>query len=136
MGQGLVEADAGYISGLDDGGMVGPVFGEGDGKVLDAVGCAEFFEEQDELTQFFNEPVLIFDRGDGDEHQHVVRQVVETVGIREDDERWCEYRIFREEACAVGVVLIAELCCRSAIILGEIILDVGEGRANARVAYD
>lgn len=57
----LVEADAGYIGGLDGRGMVGLVFGEGDGEVLDAVGHAEFFEEQDELTQFFNEPVLIFD---------------------------------------------------------------------------
>lgn len=59
-GSGLVEADAGYIGGLDSRGMVGLVFGEGDGEVLDAVRHAEFFEEQDELTQFFNEPVLIF----------------------------------------------------------------------------
>lgn len=41
--------------------MVGLVFGEADGEVLDAVRHAEFFEEQDELTQLFNEPVLIFD---------------------------------------------------------------------------
>lgn len=61
MGAGLVETDAGYIGGLDGRGMVGPVLGEGDGEVLDAVGRAEFFEEQDELTQFFNEPDLIFD---------------------------------------------------------------------------
>lgn len=56
----LVEADAGYIGGLDGGGMVGLVSGEGDGEVLDAVGHAEFFKEQNELTQFFNELVLIF----------------------------------------------------------------------------
>ena len=68
-----MEADAGYIGGLDGCGMVGLVFGEGDGEVLDAVDWAEFFEEQDELTQFFNEPVLIFCRGDGDQHHHVVR---------------------------------------------------------------
>ena len=30
-------------------------------ELLDAVSCAEFLEEQDELTQFFNDPVLIFD---------------------------------------------------------------------------
>ena len=59
--QELVEADAGYIGGLDGRGMVGLVFGEGDGEVLDAVGHAEPFEEQDELAQLFNEPVLIFD---------------------------------------------------------------------------
>lgn len=38
--------------------MVGLVFGEADGEVLDVMRHAEFFEEQDELTQFFNEPVL------------------------------------------------------------------------------
>lgn len=53
-GEGLVEAEAGYIGGLDGGGMVGLVFGEGDGEVLDAVDHAEFFEEHDELAQFFN----------------------------------------------------------------------------------
>lgn len=73
--------------------MVGLVFGEGDGKVLDVVCRVEFFKEQDEFTQFFNEPVLIFDRGDGDEHHHVVGEVVEAVRVREDDERWREYCI-------------------------------------------
>ena len=82
----LEEADAGYIGGLDSCGMVGLVFGEGDGEVLDTVSCAESFEEQDELTQFFNEPVLIFGRGDGDEHHHVVGEIVEAVRVREDDE--------------------------------------------------
>ena len=87
----LVEADAGYIGGLDGCGMVGLVLGEGDGEVLDTVSCAEYaysesFEEQDELTQFFNEPVLIFGRGDGDEHHHVVGEIVEAVRVREDDE--------------------------------------------------
>lgn len=57
----LIEADAGYIGGLDGRGMAGLVLGEADGEVLDVVCRAEFFEEQDELTQFFNEPVLIFD---------------------------------------------------------------------------
>lgn len=87
VGEGLVQADARYIGGLDGRGMVGLVFGEGDGEVLDTVGRAEFFEEQDELTQFFNEPVLIFDRGDGDEHHHVVGEVVEAVRVREDNKR-------------------------------------------------
>lgn len=34
---GLVEAEAGYIGGLDGCGMVRLVFGEGDGEVLNAV---------------------------------------------------------------------------------------------------
>mgnify|MGYP005930558837 CR=1 FL=1 len=66
--------------------MVESVLGEGDGEVLDAVGRAEFFKEQDELTQFFNEPVLIFSRGDGDEHHHVVWKIVEAVRVCEDDQ--------------------------------------------------
>ena len=74
--QGLVEAEAGYI-----GGMVGIVFGEGDGEVLDAVCCAEFFEEHEELIQFFKEPVLIFSRGEGDLHHHVVGEGVEVVCV-------------------------------------------------------
>lgn len=36
----LVEAEAGYIGGLDGCGMVESVLGEGDGEVLDAVGHA------------------------------------------------------------------------------------------------
>lgn len=66
--------------------MDGLVLGEGDGEVLDTVSCAKFFEEQDELTQFFNEPVLIFGRGDGYEHHHVVWEVVKAVRVREYDE--------------------------------------------------
>ncbi len=116
--------------------MVELVFGEADGEVLDAVRHAEFFKEQDELTQCFNEPVLIFDLGDGDEHHHVVWEIIEAVRVREDDERGREYRVFREETCAVGVILIAEFGCRGAIVFGEIFLDVGEGCAETRVAYD
>ncbi len=79
--QGLVEADAGYIGGMVGGGMVGIVFGEGEGEVLDAVCCAEFFEEHEELIQFFKEPVLIFSRGEGDLHHHVVGEGVEAVCV-------------------------------------------------------
>lgn len=132
---GLVEADASYIGGVDGGGMVGLVLGEAEGEVLDVVRYAESFEEQDELAQFFNEPVLIFGRSNGDEHHHVVGEVMEAVRVREDDERGCKNCVLREEACAVGVILIAEFVCRSAVILGEIFLDVGEGCAEARVAY-
>lgn len=38
----LVEADAGYVGGLDGGGVVEFVLGEGEGEVLDAVCRAEF----------------------------------------------------------------------------------------------
>lgn len=116
--------------------MVGLVFGEGDGEVLDAVCCAEFFEEHEELTQFFNEPILIISRGDVDQHHHVVGEVVEAVRVREDDKRGRECCVFREEACAVGIILIAQFGCWSAVVFGEIFLNGGEGCADARVAYD
>lgn len=57
----LVVTEAGDVSIFDKEGIVTLGFVEGKGEVLDAVGHAEFFEEQDELAQFFNEPVLIFD---------------------------------------------------------------------------
>ena len=116
--------------------MVGLVFGEGDGEVLDTVSCAEFFEEQDELAQFFNEPVLIISRGDGDQHHHVVGEVVEAVRVREYDKRGRECCVFREEACAVGIILIAQFGGRSAEVVGEIFLDVGKCCFQLRVAYD
>ena len=99
--------------------MVGLVFGEADGEVLDAVCRAEFFEERDELTQFFNEPVLIISRGDGDQHHHVVGEIVEAVRVREDDKRGRECRVFGEEACAVGIILIAQFGCWSAVVLAR-----------------
>lgn len=77
--------------------MVGLVLGEADGEVRDAVSRSEFFEEQDELTQFFNEPVLVFSRGDGEKQQNVVWKIEEAIRVREDDERGRKYRVLREE---------------------------------------
>ena len=65
--------------------------------MLDAVCRAEFFEEHEELIQFFKEPVLIFSRGEGDLYHHVIEGVVEAVCVLEDDERARECRDFREE---------------------------------------
>ena len=44
---------------MDGGGVVGLVFGEGEGEVLDAVGRAEFSEEHDEFAELFGEPVCV-----------------------------------------------------------------------------
>lgn len=85
-GCGLVEADASDGGFFDESGIVALGLVEGKGDMLDAVRHAEFFEEQDELTQFFNEPVLIFSRGDGDEYHHVIGKVVDAVRVREDDD--------------------------------------------------
>lgn len=60
---GLVEAEASDVGFFDGGGVVGLVFGEGDGEVLDAVGYAEAFEEHDEFAEFFSEKVDVFVRG-------------------------------------------------------------------------
>lgn len=64
-GQGLAEEDAGYNGDADGRCMIELVFGEADGVVSDAVDRAEFFEEQNELTQFSNEPVFIICRAQG-----------------------------------------------------------------------
>ena len=57
---GLVEAEAGYIGGLDGvgGGVV--LFGEGDGEVLDAVLDAESLKEDNEVTKVVDEVVIAF----------------------------------------------------------------------------
>lgn len=134
--QGLVEADAGYVGGVDGGGVVEFVLGEGEGEVLDAVGRAEFSEEHDEFAEFVGEPVCVVGRSDCHEQHQVDGEIVESIRLCEDYERQGECCVFRDKGGAVGVVLIAELYSRSAIVVGEIFLDVGECRAEARVAYD
>ena len=51
---GLVEAEAGYVSGLDYVGVVVVLFREGDGEVLDAVFYAESFKEDKEVSKVFD----------------------------------------------------------------------------------
>ena len=87
MGQGLVEADAGYVGSLDGSGVVEFIFGEGEGEVLDAVGRAEFSEEHDEFAEFFSEPVCVVGRSDCHEQHHVVGEIVEPIRLCEDGER-------------------------------------------------
>lgn len=55
---------------------------------------------------------------------------------RQDYERHGKGRVFGFNAGSVGVVLILQLCRRCAVVVGEIFLDVGEGCAEAWVAYD
>lgn len=57
---GLVEADAGYVGGLNDVGVIVALFGEGDGEVLNAVGCAEFHQKLDEVAEVFDEEIIAF----------------------------------------------------------------------------
>lgn len=54
---------------------------------------------------------------------------------RQDYERHGKGRIFRRKIGAVGVVLIADLLSRSAEVVVEIFLDVGEGCFQPRIAY-
>lgn len=56
----LVEAEAGYVGGLDDVGVVVALFGEGDGEVLYAVGCTKFHQEFEEFFEMFDEVVVAF----------------------------------------------------------------------------
>lgn len=56
--------------------------------------------------------------------------------LREDYERHGKDRIFGGQTGPVGVVLILQLRGRSAEVVGEIFLDVGECGFQSRVAYD
>ena len=56
----FVEAEAGDIGGLDDVGVIVPLFGEGDGEVLDAVFDPKSFEEDDVASKMFDEVVVAF----------------------------------------------------------------------------
>ena len=54
----LVEAEVGYVGGLDYVGVIVALFVEGDGDVLDDVGCAEFHQELDEVAEVFDEEII------------------------------------------------------------------------------
>lgn len=116
--------------------MVRLVFGEGDGEVLDAVRHAELFEEHDEFAESFGEPVCVVGRSNCHEQHHVVGEIVESIRLGEDYERQGECCVFRDKTGTIGVVLILQLLGQCAVIVGEIFLDVDEGCAEARVAYD
>lgn len=59
-GEGLVEADAGYVGGFDVVGVVVVFFRESDGEVLDAVFDADLLEKLDEVAEVFDEVVIAF----------------------------------------------------------------------------
>ena len=56
--------------------------------------------------------------------------------LREDYQRHRESCVFRGKIGPVGVLLILQLRGRSAVVVGEIFLDVGECCFQSRVAYD
>ncbi len=58
--EGLVETDAGYVGGFDVVWCVIVLFREGDGEVLDAVFEPKSFEEDDEVSEEFDEVVIAF----------------------------------------------------------------------------
>lgn len=67
--------------------MVGLVFGEGGGEVLDAVLGAELHEEVGKLSQFGGEPFCIVGRGDSAKQQHVIGEMSSCARGRQDYER-------------------------------------------------
>ncbi len=107
-GQGLVEADAGYVGGLDGGGVVDLILGEGKGEVLDAVLGAELHEEVGELSQLCGEPFYIVGRGDSAKQQYVVGEMGGSVRGCQDYERYSKRCSFGGKTGAIGVVLIAQ----------------------------
>ena len=104
--------------------------------MLDAMLGAELHEEVGELSQFGGEPFYIVCRGDSTEQQHVVGEFKGSVRSRQDYERYGKGRIFGGQTGPVGVLLILQLRGRSAEVVGEIFLDVGECCFQSRVAYD
>ncbi len=139
----LVEADAGVVGFLlckrqavnfDDVWIVTLCLVEGVGEVLDAVFGAELHEEVGKLPKFGRVPFYIVGRGDSAE-QHVVGAMGGSARGRQDYERHGKGCIFRRKIGAVGVVLIADLLSRSAEVVVEIFLDVGEGCFQPRIAY-
>lgn len=59
-GEGLVEADAGYVSSFDGVGSVVVLFREGYGEVLDAVFETDLLEELNEVAESLDEVVIAF----------------------------------------------------------------------------
>ena len=141
----LVKADAGDVGFLlrkrqavnfDDVGIVTLGLVEGKGEVLDAMFGAELHEEVGELSQFDTEPFYIVCRGDSAEQQHVVGEFKGSVRRCEYYERHGKGRIFGGQTGPVGVLLILQLRGRSAEVVGEIFLDVGECSFQSGIAYD
>ena len=104
--------------------------------MLDAVLGAELHEEVGELSHFGGEPFYIVGRGDSAEQQHVVGEMGGSASGCQDYERHGKSCIFRGKTGAVGVVFVAEFRGRSAEVVGEIFLDVGDVGFKPRVAYD
>lgn len=81
----LVEAEAGYVGGLDDVGVVVALFGEGDGEVLYAVGCAKFHQEFEEFFEMFDVVVFAFVGFDIAQEDDVVWEIVRAVSMVQND---------------------------------------------------
>lgn len=86
MGWRLVESEAGYVGGLDDVGVIVALFGEGDGEVQDAVGCAEFHQILDEITEVLDEVVVAFVGFDITQEDYVVGEIQRAVGSGQNDD--------------------------------------------------
>lgn len=132
----LVEADAGDIGFFDEVGIVTLGLVEDEGEVLDAVLGTELHEEFGELFQLCGEPFYIVGRGDSAKQQYVVGEMGGSVRGCQDYERYCKRCSFGGKTGAIGVVLIAQFGGRSAVVVGEILLDAGEGCAETCVAND
>lgn len=123
---GLVETEAGYVSGLNDVGVIVALFGEGDGEVLDAVGCAEFHQKLDEVAEVFYEVVIAIVCFDIAQEDYVVGEIEHAFGLRQDDKCCGECRVVRGEADAVTVLLIGHRRGFRSEVVVEIFLYFGE----------
>ena len=134
-GQGLVEAEAGYVGGLDDVGVVVAFFGEGDGEVLDLMFDSEFHQELDEVPEVFDEVVVAFVGFDVAQEDYVVGEIEYAFGLRQDDKCSRKCRVVRGQADAISVLFIGQSGGGSSEIVGEIFLYIGERISQILVGF-
>ena len=125
-GQGLVEAEAVYVGGLDYVGVIVVLFGECDGEVLYAMGRADFHQILDEVFEVFDVVVVSFVGFDVSQEDYVVRKIEHTIGLGQNDNCGGECRVVRVKTNAIAVLLVDQSGRLSAEVVSEIVLYIGE----------
>ena len=89
-------------------------------------GCAEFYQISDEVSEVFDEVVIVFVRFDVAQEDYVVREIQRAVGLGQNDDCGGECWVVRGEANAIAILLVGQIGRLSAEVVGEIVLYIGE----------
>ena len=84
------------------------LLGEGDGEVLDAVGCTEAHQDFEELFELFDEEIIVFVGFDIAQENYVVEVVECAIGLRQNDDCGGECWGVRGETDAIVVLLVGQ----------------------------